>query len=143
NAHDALAQLALERGDAPAALLYARRAVALDPKFVPAHATLGDALLYGGKSKEARREFGTLIADGDPTVHHEGALREARSWLNEGRLAEAEQSLAKEAELAKKAARPADQIDAQTELARVRLDRGAFAEAGATLREAALAQAGL
>ena len=131
----ALARVQLKRNDAQAAAAAAKKAVATDDKLTAAHAALGDALLFAGKGKEARKEYATLIGNDDPTVHHAGAMREARSWVFEGRLGEAEKSLAAEADLAMKTKRPGDEADARIELARLQLDRSAVGEAGQTARQ--------
>ena len=134
NAYVALARLALQRGATDEAIAEARKALEVDPTFVTAHAALGDALLFSGKPKEARRAYAALIATDDPPVHHDGAMREARSWLFEGREGDCERALAAEADLAAKTRRPADQAEALIELGRVQLDRAALSEAGQSLR---------
>jgi tetratricopeptide (TPR) repeat protein len=127
--------VALRRGDLVEAAAAARRALAADDKFALAQATLGDALLFSGKGKDARRAYGQLIGNDYPDVHHEGAMREARSWAFEARPGEAEKSLAAEADTAQKTKRPGDEADARIELARLQLDRGAVSEAGQSLRQ--------
>ncbi len=134
NAYDSLALMALRRGATDEAIAQAKKALSVDSGFVVAHAVLGDALLFAGKGKEARRAYAALIATDDPQVHHDGAMREARSWLFDGRFGDGERALAAEADLSAKTKRPSDQADALVELARVQLDRGALAEAGQSLR---------
>jgi hypothetical protein len=139
NEPDALtvqARLALRRGDLAEAQTQARKALAADDKFLAAHAVLGDALLFSGKSKEARKELDHLVAADDPALHHEGAMRQARIWIYEGREVEAERAYTAEADLAQKIHRPGDELDALVEEARVQLDRGALADSGQTLRQA-------
>jgi len=136
NAYDSLAHMALRRGATDEAIAQARKALQVDPSFVVAHAVLGDALLFAGKGKEARRSYAALIATDDPQIHHDGAMREARSWLFDGRYGDGERSLSAEADLSAKTKRPGDQADALVELARVQLDRNALAEAGQSLRQA-------
>ena len=63
-------------------------------------------------------------------------MREARSWLFDGRFGDGERALSAEADLSAKTKRPGDQADALVELARVQLDRGALSEAGQSLRQA-------
>jgi Flp pilus assembly protein TadD len=136
NAYDSLAHLALRRGATDEAIAQAKKALQVDPTFVVAHAVLGDALLFAGKGKEARRSYAALIATDDPQIHHDGAMREARSWLFDGRFGDGERALSIEADLSAKTKRPGDQGDALVELARVQLDRGALSEAGQSLRQA-------
>jgi Tfp pilus assembly protein PilF len=139
NEPDALtvqARLALRKGDLVEAQAQARKALAVDDKFLAAHAVLGDALLFAGKSKEARKELDHLVAADDPALHHEGAMRQARIWIYEGREVEAERAYTAEADLAQKIHRPGDELDALVEQARVQLDRGALADSGQTLRQA-------
>ena len=136
NAYDSLAHMALRRGATDEAIAQARKALQVDPSFVVAHAVLGDALLFAGKGKEARRSYAALIATDDPQIHHDGAMREARSWLFDSRFGDGERGLAAEADLSAKTKRPGDQADALVELARVQLDRNALAEAGQSLRQA-------
>jgi len=131
-----VARVALRRGELADAISGARKAVAADDKFALAHATLGDALLFSGKGREARKEYGVLIGTDDPAVHHLGAMREARTWMFEARPNEAEKAMAAEADTAQKTKRPGDEADALVELARVQLDRGATMDAGQTLRSA-------
>jgi tetratricopeptide (TPR) repeat protein len=135
NAYDSLAVMALRRGLPDEAITQAKKALSLDASFVVAEAPLGDALLFAGKGKEARRAYGAMIGTDDPAIHHEGAMREARSWLFDGREGDCERSLAAEADLAAKTRRPSDHAEALVELARVQLDRGALAEAGQSLRQ--------
>ncbi len=135
NAYDSLAHMALRRGATDEAIAQARKALQVDPSFVVAHAVLGDALLFAGKGKEARRSYAALIATDDPQIHHDGAMREARSWLFDGRFGDGERALAAEADLSAKTKRPGDQAEALVELARVQLDRNALAEAGQSLRQ--------
>jgi tetratricopeptide (TPR) repeat protein len=130
------ARVALRRGELADAVANARKAVAADDKSGPARATLGDALLFSGKGREARKEYGVLIATDDPWVHHLGAMREARSWIFDARPNEAEKGIAAEADTAQKTKRPGDEADALIELSRVQLDRGATMDAGQTLRSA-------
>jgi tetratricopeptide (TPR) repeat protein len=139
NAYDSLAHMALRRGATDEAIAQARKALSVDASFVVAHAVLGDALLFAGKGKEARRSYAALIATDDPQIHHDGAMREARSWLFDGRFGDGERALSGEADLSAKTKRPGDQADALIELARVQLDRGALSEAGQSLRQARLA----
>jgi hypothetical protein len=141
NADVTLARLAFVRGDIIGALAASKAAVATDDKFAPAHAALGDALLFSGKPTEARKEYGALIANEDPQIHHEGAMREARSWVFDARGGDAERALSTEADLAGKTKRPGDQADAFVELARIQLDRGAVSDAGQSLRQASEALA--
>ena len=136
NAYDSLAHMALRRGATDEAIAQAKKALQVDPSFVVAHAVLGDALLFAGKGKEARRSYAALIATDDPQIHHDGAMREARSWLFDGRFGDGERALSTEADLSAKTKRPGDQADALVEMARVQLDRGALAEAGQSLRQA-------
>jgi tetratricopeptide (TPR) repeat protein len=136
NAYDSLAHMALRRGATDEAVAQAKKALQVDPSFVVAHAVLGDALLFSGKGKEARRSYAALISTDDPQIHHDGAMREARSWLFDGRYGDGERALSAEADLSAKTKRPGDQADALVELARVQLDRNALAEAGQTLRVA-------
>ena len=136
NAYDSLAHLALRRGATDEAIAQAKKALQVDPTFVVAHAVLGDALLFSGKGKDARRSYAALIATDDPQIHHDGAMREARSWLFDGRFGDGERALAAEADLSAKTKRPGDQADALVELARVQLDRNALSEAGQSLRQA-------
>src|SRR5262249_32682096 len=136
NAYDSLAVLALRRGATDEAIAQAKKALSIDANFVATHAVLGDALLFSGKGKEARRAYAALIATDDPAIHHDGAMREARSWLFDGRFGDGERALAAEAELSAKTKRPGDQADALVELSRVQLDRGALSEAGQSLRQA-------
>jgi hypothetical protein len=63
-------------------------------------------------------------------------MREARSWLFDGRGGDCERALAAEADLAGKTKRPDDHAEALVELARVQLDRGALSESGQSLRQA-------
>ncbi len=135
-AHLSIARTALRRGELSDAIAAAKKAAAGDEKFAQAHATLGDALLFSGRGKDARKEYGLLIGTDDPAVHHQGSMREARSWIFEGRQGEAEKSLAAEADLAQKTKRPGDEADARVELGRVQLDRGAVSEAGQMVRQA-------
>jgi hypothetical protein len=114
----------------------AKKALNVDPRFLEPHATLGDALLLSGKAKEARREYAYLEASPDPAVHHEGALRIARSHLFEEHAPDAELAMIKEADWARKQRRPIDAAETFLEVARVQLERGALAEAGRGLREA-------
>jgi Tetratricopeptide repeat len=130
------ARLAMKRCELPEAQALAKKALALDDKFLAAHGLLGDALLFSGKSREARKELDHLVAADDPALHHEGAMRQARIWIYEGREVEAERAYTAEADLAQKTHRPGDQLDALVEEARVQLDRGALADAGQTLRQA-------
>jgi len=136
NAYDSLAHMALRRGATDEAVAQAKKALQVDPSFVVAHGVLGDALLFSGKGKEARRSYAALIATDDPQIHHDGAMREARSWLFDGRFGDGERALAAEADLSAKTKRPGDQAEALVELARVQLDRNALAEAGQSLRQA-------
>jgi len=136
NAYDSLAHMALRRGATDEAVAQAKKALQVDPTFVVAHAVLGDALLFSGKGKDARRSYAALISTDDPQIHHDGAMREARSWLFEGRFGDGERALVAEADLSAKTKRPGDQADALVELARVQLDRGALSEAGQSLRQA-------
>ncbi len=136
NANVTLAKLALFKGDVALALSAARAAVAADEKFSPSHAVLGDALIFSSKANEARKEYAQLIANEDGPVHHDGAMREARTWVFEGRAGEAEKGLTVEADLAQKNRRAGDQVDALVERARLELDRGAVSDAGQTLRQA-------
>lgn len=136
NAHLTKAELALKRGATDEAIAMAKKALGTDGNFVVANAVLGDALLFSGKGRDARRAYATLIATDDPPVHHDGAMREARSWLFDGRSGDCERALSAEADLSAKTKRPGDQADALVELARVQLDRGALAEAGQALRQA-------
>jgi tetratricopeptide (TPR) repeat protein len=136
NAYDSLAHMALRRGATDEAVAQAKKALQVDPTFVVAHAVLGDALLFSGKGKDARRSYAALISTDDPQIHHDGAMREARSWLFDGRFGDGERALVGEADLSAKTKRPGDQADALVELARVQLDRGALAEAGQSLRQA-------
>ncbi len=136
NAYDSLAHMALRRGATDEAIAQAKKALQVDPSFVVAHAVLGDALLFAGKGREARRSYAALIATDDPQIHHDGAMREARSWLFDSRFGDGERSLSAEADLSAKTRRPGDQGDALVELARVQLDRNALAEAGQSLRQA-------
>ncbi|MDB4971589.1 MAG: Tetratricopeptide repeat protein [Myxococcales bacterium] len=136
NAYDSLASMAMRRGATDEAIAQAKKALTVDTNFVVTHSVLGDALLFSGKGKEARRSYAALIATDDPPVHHDGAMREARSWLFDGRFGDGERALAAEADLSAKTKRPGDQADALVELARVQLDRGALAEAGQSLRQA-------
>jgi predicted Zn-dependent protease len=130
------ARLALRRGDLAEVQALCKKALAADDKFLQAHALLGDALLFSGKSRDARKELDFLVAADDPAVHHEGAMRQARSWIYEGREVEAERAYTAEADTAQKTHRPGDQLDALLEAARVQLDRGALADSGQTLRQA-------
>jgi tetratricopeptide (TPR) repeat protein len=134
NAYLAQAEVALKRGATDEAIAHAKKALQTDGNFVVANALLGDALLFSGKGRESRRAYATLIATDDPQIHHDGAMREARSWLFDGRSGDCERALATEADLSAKTKRPGDQADALVELARVQLDRGALAEAGQSLR---------
>lgn len=134
NAYDSLARLALLRGAPDEAIASARKALSTDANFVVANAVLGDALLFSGKPRDARRAYAALIATDDPSIHHDGAMREARSWLFEAREGDCERALAAEADLAQKTHRPGDQAEALVELGRVQLDRGALSEAGQSLR---------
>jgi tetratricopeptide (TPR) repeat protein len=136
NAYDSLAHMALRRGATDEAVAQAKKALQVDPTFVVAHAVLGDALLFSGKGKDARRSYAALIATDDPQIHHDGAMREARSWLFDGRFGDGERALAAEADLSAKTRRPGDQAEALVELARVQLDRNALSEAGQSLRQA-------
>lgn len=136
NAFDSQATLALRRGDLAEAMGAAKKALNLDPRFLVPHGTLGDALLLGGKPKEARREYAFLEGSPDPAIHHEGTLRMARSHLFEERTADAELALIKEADWARKQRRPIDAAETFLEVARVQIERGALAEAGRGLREA-------
>jgi hypothetical protein len=139
NEPDALlvqARLAMRRGDLVETQALCKKALAADDKFLAAHALMGDALLFSGKSKDARKELDHLVAADDPGVHHEGAMRQARSWAYEGRLVEAEHAYTAEADLAQKTHRPGDELDALVEEARVQLDRGSLADSGQTLRQA-------
>ncbi|HZS36480.1 MAG TPA: tetratricopeptide repeat protein [Polyangia bacterium] len=136
NADVTLTRLALLKGDVLVALAAARQGVTADEKFAPAHAALGDALLFAGKGAEARKEYGVLVGNEDPAIHHEGAMREARSWVFDARGGDAERALAVEADLAAKTHRPGDQVDALVELGRIQLDRGAVSDAGQSLRQA-------
>jgi hypothetical protein len=131
-----LAKVALMRADVPEALQAAKKAVATDDKFALAHERYGDALLFAGKGKEARKEYGVLIGTDDPAVHHNGAMREARSFVFDARPGEAEKAMAAEVALAEKTKRPGDQADALIQLARLQLDRGAVVDAGQSLRVA-------
>jgi tetratricopeptide (TPR) repeat protein len=130
-----LARMALRRGEPAEAVAAAKKAVAADDKFALAHVTLGDALLFAGRAKEARKEYGVLIGTDDPAVHHDGAMREARAWVFEARLGEAEKALLAESDTAQKTRRPGDEADALVELGRLQLDRGALTDAGNTLRQ--------
>jgi tetratricopeptide (TPR) repeat protein len=136
NAQVTAARVALRRGAVDEAVAAGKKAVALDDKFPLAHAALGDALLFAGRGKEARNQYAALIASDDAALHHEGAMRDAHSWLYEGRATDAERALAAEADLAQKTHRPGDQADALVELSRLLVDRGALAEAGQSLRQA-------
>jgi tetratricopeptide (TPR) repeat protein len=136
DAHATLARVALRRADIPEALAAAKKAVFCDDKFAPGHRVYGDALLFAGRAKEARKEYGVLIGTDDPAVHHDGAMREARSFVFDGRPGEAEKAMAAEVALAEKTKRPGDQADALIELARLQIDRGAVVDAGQSLRQA-------
>jgi predicted Zn-dependent protease len=136
-----LAEVERRAGDFVAALAAAKRAVTLDGKFLPAQRALGDALLAAGRGKEARRAYGALIGSDDAATHHDGAMREARSWLYEGRVPEAERALASEAALAEKTKRPGDEADALIELGRLQLDRSAPVETAASIKRAETALA--
>ena len=91
---------------------------------------------FSRQGAEARRSYAALIATDDPQIHHDGAMREARSWLFDGRYGDGERALSAEADLSAKTKRPGDQADALVELARIQLDRDALAEAGQSLRQA-------
>ncbi len=136
NAHVTLARVHLRRGELGEAVAAARKAVGNDEKFAPARAVLGDALLFSGKGKDARKEYAVLVGTEDPALHHDGAMRLARSWLFEARPGEAEKAIIEESQLAQKTKRPGDQAEALVELARLQLDRGAVTDAGQTLRQA-------
>jgi tetratricopeptide (TPR) repeat protein len=136
DAHATLARVALRRADIPEALAAGKKAVATDDKFAAAHRVYGDALLFAGRGKDARKEYGVLIGTDDPAVHHDGAMREARSFVFDGRPGEAEKAMAAEVALAEKTKRPGDQADALIELARLQIDRGAVVDAGQSLRQA-------
>ncbi len=136
NAFDSLARLALEMGKLEQAATDARKALALDGKFLTAHAVLGDALLFSGKGKEARREYAALHEASDPALRHDGAMREARSFLFEERFLEAEKGLIKEAAVSSKAGRAVDAAAAFLEAARSQVERSALGEAGRGIKEA-------
>jgi hypothetical protein len=89
NAHVTLARVHLRRNELTEAAAAARKAIGNDEKFAPARAALGDALLFAGKGKEARKEYAVLVGTDDPAVHHDGAMGLARSWLFEARPGEA------------------------------------------------------
>jgi predicted Zn-dependent protease len=131
-----LARVHLRRGELAEASSAAKRAVALDEKLPASRLFYGDLLVFGGKGKEARAQYGALLASQDGPTHHDAAMRDARSYIFEGEVADAERALYAESELADRAKRPADQVDALVELARLQLDRSAVAEAGQTLRRA-------
>ena len=136
NAHDSLAALALRRADLAEAASEEKKALSIDPRFLVAHATLGDVLLFQGRGKDARREYEFLIASTDGATHHDGALRSARSFFFEGAGAEAELALVKEADNCRKAHRLLDAAETFVEAARAEIERGALAEAGRGLKEA-------
>lgn len=136
NALDSLATLALRMGDLGEAMAQERKAINIDPKFVVAHAVLGDALLMSGKNKDARREYAFLIAADDPSVRHEGTMRDARSWLFEDRSIDAEKAMVKEGAEARRAGRLTDAAETFVEVARIQIERGALAEAGRGMKEA-------
>jgi predicted Zn-dependent protease len=135
NAAASAARLALRRGALDEAITQAKKSLALDPKFPPALAALGDALQFAGKGRDARRAYAALIACDDAAVHHDGAMRDARSFLFDNRNGDAERALVAEADFAGKTKRAGDQADALVELARMQLDRGAVSEAGQSLRQ--------
>ncbi len=130
-----LARIALRRGDLNEATAQAKRALTLDGKLLTPHLVLGDAALMAGKARDARKEYDVVLGTEDSLLHHEGAMREARSWLYDGRPLEAEKAFSAEAELAGKLKRLSDQADALIERARVELDRSGAAEAGQSLRQ--------
>ena len=136
NAHDSLAALSLRANDLGAAVTEARRALSLDPKFLVAHLTLGDALVAQGKPKEARREYEKLEGTDDPALRHAAAMHAARSFLFEDKGSEAERALIREGDAARKLHRPIESAQAFVEAARIQLDRGALAEAGRGIQEA-------
>ena len=136
NAHDSLATLALRSGDAVGAIAEAHAALTIDPRFVVAHGTLGDALLMTGKAREARREYALLEASDDATVRHDGAMRAARSMLWEDHTLDAERALVREAAGAQKAGRLDQAADAFLEAVRIQVERGALGEAGRGIKEA-------
>lgn len=139
NAHDSLAALAVRRGDLAEALAEGHRALTLDPRFVVAHATLGDAFLLAGKAREARREYALLEAEDDAALRHDGAMRAARSMLWEDHTLDAERALVREADTARKAGRLDQAAAAFLEVVRIQVERGALAEAGRGIKEATLA----
>ncbi len=136
NALDSLASLALRNGDLGEAIADERKAINLDPKFLVAHAVLGDALLLQGKAKDARKEYAFLEAADDPALHHEGTLRSALSYLFENNSIEAEKALVREGAEARKGGRLAESAEAFLQVARIQVERGALAEAGRGLKEA-------
>jgi len=136
NAQMILARVHLRRGELGDAAAAGRRAVALDDKLPAARLLLGDVLVFHGKGREGRTQYGALLASGDGPTHHEAAMREARSWIFDGKVAEAERALYAEADLAERAKRPGDEAEALVEVARLQLDRSAVAEAGQSLRRA-------
>ena len=136
NAHDSLALVLLRGGDAVGAAAEARKALAVDGKFVVAHGTLGDALLAEGKLKDARKEYGVLAAADDATLRHDGAMRAARSYFLEEKWTDGERALIKEGDVARRARRSLEATDAFLEAARSQLERGALAEAGRGISEA-------
>jgi tetratricopeptide (TPR) repeat protein len=136
NALDSLATLALRMGDLGEAMAEERKALNLDPKFIVAHAVLGDAQLMSGKVKDARREYAFLEASDDPAVRHEGTMREARSFLFGDRSLDAERALVKEGAEARRAGRLAESAESFLDVARIQIERGALAEAGRGIKEA-------
>lgn len=77
----------LKRGDAQAALPWARQAVAVAPQEFPAHKALGQALLETGDVDGAIKELeaGVKIAPESPSMH----FTLARAYQKAGRLEEA------------------------------------------------------
>gem|GEM_PF-4649495 len=134
--HLTLARVYLARGDARDAEAAAKKAVSLDDKLSLARQIFGDVLLFAQKGKEARAQYAVLAGSADGPTHHDGAMREARSWVFDSRAQDAEKALLAESELAARGKRPADQVSALVELARVQLDRAAVSDAGQSLRQA-------
>jgi Flp pilus assembly protein TadD len=136
DARISLARSALAAGDLKEAEQAARQALKLDDKSQPSRLMLADVLLFSGRGKEARQQLAPLTSSADAATHHDGAMREARTFVFEGRSADAESALSAEVELSRRAKRPADELDALLELSRVQLDRSSLAEAGQSLRPA-------
>jgi predicted Zn-dependent protease len=106
----ALEQIAFEylkRGDAAAALPYARNAVAADPRSVVAHIALGRALIESGDVGNGIRElqFSKKLAPENPQIR----IALASAYAKAGRRAEAAQERAEFLKLKRLAGNPEEQ----------------------------------